>query len=117
MQVSHKPITKHQQLLCDKFLDVFGTSIYEVVNTSFFHINRRFDLGDASTQFTYKEVVFTLSYEAIDPLHLAYGFCLDCKDGESRFFPVTHLIWRWRDYRYTLQDFTSALDQLSESTV
>lgn len=117
MQVSHEPITKYQQRLCEKFLTVFGTSIYEVVNTTFFHIERRINVRDASTQFTYKEAIFTLSYEAVDPLRLTYGFSLDCKDGESRFFPVTHLLLRWQKYRYTLQDFISALDELSESLV
>lgn len=117
MQVSHNPITKDQQMLCDKFLEVFGTSIYEVINTTFFHINRRFDLRDASAQFTYKEAVFTLSYEAIDPLRLNHGFCLECKDGDSVFFPVKHLVLRSRKYCHTLQDFIDALDDLSGSSV
>ncbi len=117
MRVSREPITKYQQMLCEKFLKVFGTSIYEVVNTTFFHIERRISLRDASTQFTYKEEVFTLSYETIDPLRLTYGFNLNCKDGESRFFPVNHLLLRWRNYQYKLQDFTSALDELSGSSL
>lgn len=113
MEVSHKPITKHQQMLCDKFQEVFGMSIYEVVNTNFFHIHRRINLRDASTQFNYNDAVFTLSYEAIDPLRLTYGFCLDCKDGDSAIFPVKHLLFRWRNYPQTLQEFVSALDELS----
>lgn len=115
MQVSHEPITKYQQRLCEKFLTVFGTSIYEVVNTTFFHIERRINLRDASTQFIYKEANFTLSYEAMDPLRLSYGFNLSCKDGDSVLFPVAHLLLRWRSYQYTLQEFTSALDELSVS--
>lgn len=117
MHESHKPITKHQQMLCDKFQEVFGTSIYEVINTTFFHIERRVSLRDASTQFTYNDSVFTLSYEAIDPLRLIYGFNLDCKDGDSAIFPVKHLLLRWRNYRYKLQDFTNALDELSGASV
>lgn len=116
MHVSHKPITKHQQMLCDKFQEVFGTSIYEVVNTNFFHIERRISLRDASTQFTYKDAIFTLSYEAIDPLRLTYGFYLDCKDGDSAFFPIRNIFLFWQQNRYNLDDFINALDELSEKS-
>lgn len=115
IEVDNNPLLSSQQKLCKRFISVFGLSIFEVVDTTFFDWNTRLNFfGDASVFFMYNQAYFTLSYEISG---LDYGFLLACKDGDSAFFPVINILSFWHKNSYRLEDFTDALEKLARSAV
>lgn len=114
IEVSHKPITPPQERLCRRFIDTFGVSLFEVVDTTFFSCNLSLNLFDfAIVSFAFKKGGFTLSYE-ID--ELSYGFMLSYEDGDSAFFPIRNILLFWQQNKYNLDDFIEALQILSKTT-